>query len=537
VGQQGTHAVDTKAQQAKRVDGLERARWDAGLGESVAPRARLLLSLQESAGNRAVSGLVQRWRRSADAIGPRASTAAPAVPTMLVQRFPTRDGMVKKLGKPKRSARPGHGSKKYKAALDAVDDYNTYIGTTKLDNASAATQFGVVMDNLAKIETAANGYTGKTTAKATYMLQTLLPEVVAERALAAQTLLKVATGGFAQVALTQTIANAMVMSMGSARTLALSDTDAVGTDRGGMSEVTEFSMPGKERGFFKPNKETLTDLSGGTSDESALLDKLTKELPAKQVNDRFEALKNEYQLGVSMVGIDAKDARMANRDVAMSRIDTLLGADVIARAQLAVRTLPSGAKEKGSIMAAAKGTQAAKLMKKGHMASDAKRKAAAGKTAVNQQDPTLIRLLSKLQLIDLLCHQVDRNPKNFFIQTDATGKVTGITGIDNDLSLGTTKTIDKRKQELPGLSRYVDKELAQKILDLDVNVLAVILADLLSSAEIDAIKARFQTLQTHLSDKKTHLLDPAQWSAVADDITNEGKSYWADIEYNKGKYG
>lgn len=61
-----TNTVEREAPAARRAGGLEPAR---SLGEPLPARARLLLSLQQSAGNRAVSGLVQRWREGRGDVG------------------------------------------------------------------------------------------------------------------------------------------------------------------------------------------------------------------------------------------------------------------------------------------------------------------------------------------------------------------------------------------------------------------------------------------------------------------------------------
>ena len=57
-----TNAVESEAPEARRAGRREPAERGAQLGESSGARAGLLLSLQQSAGNQAVSGLVQRLR-------------------------------------------------------------------------------------------------------------------------------------------------------------------------------------------------------------------------------------------------------------------------------------------------------------------------------------------------------------------------------------------------------------------------------------------------------------------------------------------
>lgn len=63
------HTDEREAPAARRAGGLELARSAARLGEQLPARARQLLSLQQSAGNRAVSRLVQRWRDGRGDVG------------------------------------------------------------------------------------------------------------------------------------------------------------------------------------------------------------------------------------------------------------------------------------------------------------------------------------------------------------------------------------------------------------------------------------------------------------------------------------
>jgi hypothetical protein len=466
----------------------------------------------------------------------QATRLAPPV----IQCLPSREGIIKELGEPKRSMRPGHGSKKYRAVLDAVEDYHKYIWSTKLVSRSETAQFQVLMRHLQRIEDAANVYQrtasakaakGKPNPKPTYMTGTLLPAVQEERAVAAQAVLMIATSQLKGS--DHTLSSAMLMAVHGQRPLSLSNANAIGADRGGTSEVTRFALGGGREGFFKENKATLTDLRAEGADD-ALKERLRATLPPAEVDDRMNAATNESSLGIELVGINPTDAHMANRDVAMWRLDQLLGANVIARAQLATRAMPGGGSVSGSIMEKAPGDQAATLMQAGKMAGTAAEQMTGPAGTINQRDPVLMRLLSKLQLIDLLAFQIDRNPKNFFIQQDASGRVTGITGIDNDFALGTATELGRRQQELPGMSRYVDAELAQKILNIDLGLVELVFTGLLSPAEIDALIQRFRTVQAHLRSISTMLLPPGAWTdAVASGLADENRSYWADLEFNK----
>jgi hypothetical protein len=223
-----------------------------------------------------------------------------------------------------------------------------------------------------------------------------------------------------------------------------------------------------------------------------------------------------------------ENLRLGNRSIAMSRLDQLLKGGVIARTEKALK-----GDQLGTFMWEATGIQARDV-----------------KPDDVKDDPNLPRLLSKLQMIDLIAGQVDRHPGNYFVQRDPSGKVIGITGIDLDMSFVPNPTegasigfdvekgsIDQRDQfkgeafdHFPGFSRFVDKELAMAILAMSPDDLRSILIDLLTPEQIQAAIERLVKLQAllqQLSDQG-QLLEPNQWTAhVRAQIITENQSYYS----------
>ena len=162
-------------------------------------------------------------------------------------------------------------------------------------------------------------------------------------------------------------------------------------------------------------------------------------------------------------------------------------------------------------------------------------------------DSGLQRHLSRLQIIDILARQVDRNQANFWLQTDENGHVTKVTGIDNDMSFGSRETsIDSIKGmgvEYPGLSAFVDKDIAMRILKVKPTDIIYILSGLLPEAEIVQTVSRLSQMQIYLQQllEKGKLLEPHQWNeATAKGLINEGKSYYQKLArtvLGMGKYG
>jgi len=219
--------------------------------------------------------------------------------------------------------------------------------------------------------------------------------------------------------------------------------------------------------------------------------------------------------------------------VAMSRLNQILGGNVIAKAQLAVQHT-GGQQVEGSLMEKAQGKSGVKMIENNgfYDPNMGDVKDPNQPKQVNLQDPKLMQMLSQLQLIDLLAFQVDRNRGNYFIQTDNSGNVIGVTGIDNDYALGTNTKIEGKNQELPGMSRYVDEEMAKAILNLDPELLRMAMADLLTEAEIAALLERLQKLKTFLKPLHDNgqLLKPNQWTpAIAKGLLEERKDRFSGV--------
>ncbi len=457
---------------------------------------------------------------------------------LIIQRMPTHGQVIGTLGKPKEDVKAfcktvKQNSTKYKAVLNSVQTYDRYLINTTLaaDKSGMQGQFQAALRLLDTVLTTINAYQGEKGQKALYILG-MKPQVEAEKNKVAVSMVR-AISKPVDYGLTGRPKFGNVLRGDTP--ISLNETDKVGGERGGTSEVSK--MGGSHPGYFKENKETLENWG---EDEGAAYMRITSGKKGEEGFNAWNTAQNEKSIGVDLVGIDATNARMAKRDVAMSRLNQLLGANVIAKAELAVMHTGEG-KKSGSLMedASKKGKSAFNVAKGGSY--DPAKGGVKGDDvdSINLQDPELMRQLSRLQLIDLLAFQVDRNTKNYYIQTDKSGNVMGIVGIDNDFSLGTNTDVEGKNQELPGISRYVDEELANAILNVDVEMLKALMYDLLSESEINALVERLHKLQAFLKPLKDkgELLKPNQWTtAIAQNLLDEKrpgnsvtKSYYAQF--------
>lgn len=208
-----------------------------------------------------------------------------------------------------------------------------------------------------------------------------------------------------------------------------------------------------------------------------------------------------------------EDPRLSQRSVAMSRLDAMLGGGVIARTEFAVRNGVLG-----TYMKEAKGKQL--------------RQALVDNDVTTADQPNLARLLSRLQLIDAIAGQVDRHRDNFFVRfTQHDKKVIEVTGIDLDLAW-VTKNFDVTKPTVkdwyPGFSRFVDEQLALRIIAIDPQEVRLVLADLLTQEQLDLAIGRLVHLKQLLGElaAKGKLLNPNQWTQMTE-LHEENTSYMA----------
>jgi len=475
----------------------------------------------------------------------------------MIQRMPTHAGIIAALGQPKAHKTIlgkviKKNSTRYRSVLDAVRAYDVYLTTTVLaaNKSEIQSQFMAATALLTTVQTSMAVYDGETDAKAVYFAAKKA-EVAAEKASLATSMLHVINNpvNYADFgAASRPKFGTVVRHTSQPR---LMDRDKVGADAGGTSEVTEYG--GATPGYFKANKSTLFNpeddlapiegenkhLRAGRADDAAMAvrEKLVEEHGPVKGAQIFGGLENENTFGVKLAGINSKDARMAKRDVATSRLNQLLGANIIAKAQLSVQYNGDGTKVEGSLMEKATGKSMNKMATEDRFYDAAGGEAQAGTQQTSLQDPKLMQMLSKLQLIDQLAFQVDRNTGNYFIQVDGTGKVIGITGIDNDFSLGTATDVNKRNDKLPALSKYADEEMAKAIINLDPELLRMVMADLLDDDEIAALITRLKTMQDFLKplQARGELLKPDQWdAAMAQKLLDEKVGKAAAFNYYQG---
>lgn len=198
------------------------------------------------------------------------------------------------------------------------------------------------------------------------------------------------------------------------------------------------------------------------------------------------------------------NAVISTRNVATSRLASLLGFPGLIAKSRTVVLEKDGKQIPGNLMMEASGTEFHSLVTQ------------AEKNGIAvEYTPEMIRQLTALQIIDTLCAQYDRNKTNYFADSHMeNGRliITGLTAIDNDIAFGelsyehikngTSSLPAFEPKNQPGICSLpaISQNIFQSIMNLDPRFLDYTLGDLLSEAELKALKERLAGMQKVLAD-------------------------------------
>ncbi|MCR5093408.1 MAG: hypothetical protein K6B72_05495 [Lachnospiraceae bacterium] len=195
---------------------------------------------------------------------------------------------------------------------------------------------------------------------------------------------------------------------------------------------------------------------------------------------------------------------LSTRNVATSRLAEFLGiGDCVVRCEMA-RVQIGDEKMDGVAMEQAKGTEM------GAIRIDQKKRK--GRYTVNAAKQMLA-----LQVFDVICGQLDRHPGNYLAEAQIRGDsytITGITGIDSDMSFG-LMTYDRMRENPTDLGsmRFIEDEkgnltlpamsedLAHQIMALEPRMLRYLLGDILNAREMAALTSRLRGVQQAITRK------------------------------------
>ncbi|WP_089957184.1 hypothetical protein [Limnohabitans sp. 2KL-3] len=208
------------------------------------------------------------------------------------------------------------------------------------------------------------------------------------------------------------------------------------------------------------------------------------------------------------------DMRFEARNVAASRLDTLLDTHVIVGSQLAmlpknllpVRVIDEQEQEQEQRTADETFSNFGLLMDKasGKEARDVSQSAA---YALAHRDPAFLRDLSNMQLVDCILCSLDRHSGNFLIDISPEGRYQGLKGIDNDFSLSDGE---------------FEVALFEEMTDADMDLLEGLNHNQAMNKDLDAHRFSNATAMFH------GILD-RQITELGHDLTDDMKSRIQDI--------
>lgn len=206
------------------------------------------------------------------------------------------------------------------------------------------------------------------------------------------------------------------------------------------------------------------------------------------------------------------------RNVATSRMAALLGVGDLVAKSTTLKITDGKQTLVGNAMEEAPGERADFLS------------AQYGSDCVPALSGKLLRQLTSLQVLDNICGQADRNFGNILIEKNADGSLGSMTGIDNDISFGTTHKLDLMTtatapafKKARGQSDYhleiphMSRELASSILELQPDTVRLAMKDLITDAESEALCFRLEAAQKAIT---------AALAQPNSDVFLSGESAW-----------
>ena len=289
-------------------------------------------------------------------------------------------------------------------------------------------------------------------------------------------------------------------------------------------------LTGKDRKIIgKWAAETDSRKNDLNEDMKGLSDK--GKLAMNFINDQLSSVGTTTGSVMQRMKIDDRDEKvnMTKRNVATSRMAAMLGLeDLVAKSETAeMYDEATGTTIRGNLMAQAKGDMSG---------SEFAKKAKGGKKNIDLTDTSDIpdvtinttgkfqRDMCNLQVLDVICGQVDRHQNNFLVSANESGELSGLQGIDNDASFGLNERTewiggnihsrdvyksDTGEMTLP----YMDRNLAERIRGIDPEMIKYALSDLLKEDEIQAVITRLGKLRSALDTMDdSRLLEDDQWN-------------------------
>ena len=348
----------------------------------------------------------------------------------------------------------------------------------------------------------------------------------------------------------------------------------------GLGGAQGLGLTGHGLGFgpaFEAHR-TLTDRdvkkrkqNSGASAHDVQQVKFKKKLEGTDTKRGFFKSDPDKELAASAIsfgiGQDEGDSRMAARAVASSRLDQMLGTNVLSEDRFAELGGDVGVVSPQVAGKAFQWTEWGDLaggwdsgdldhyerMGEGGVDPSLHRRGKKGRweqahVQVDQDkdlsNPETQRGLADLQLNDYLSGQVDRHSGNVFIDDDGQVK-----GIDNDMAFGTRDVLERtnmgEENQIHNLPEQIDRQTAESFLSMSEQDFVTTIAgseqdpSRLSQFEVDAAVGRYWTLRSHVQKLADDDALIEEWNqdtydaAVNADLDEGPRSYLQRMQLSK----
>ena len=208
----------------------------------------------------------------------------------------------------------------------------------------------------------------------------------------------------------------------------------------------------------------------------------------------IDAAKANY-MGMIM---DMSDAPIDTRNVAMSDVADMLGIGNLIARSVPLEIYDNGVKTEGTFMALAEGEAMDRINKDSKLL----------KTNFNSLDNSeALRQIADIQVLDYICGNIDRHGANLIYQVNDDGKITGVTGIDNDMAFGTFVKERAAHIAVPEEMRFVSRSMAERVRALSPEMLKTALVfNKLAQPSIDAALERLAVMKEALADGTVQIM-------------------------------
>ena len=285
--------------------------------------------------------------------------------------------------------------------------------------------------------------------------------------------------------------------------------------------------------------ETVRDMFSATfPDSKEQIDKLLAEPNGIAIAEDIMISLDKYSIAELTMGYSDEwlklkpGSNIDSRNSAMSAMANLLGMpDVIAHSE-PMELVVDGKPFKGTFMENAEGREAFHLGPNDPMRDYG---------SEVYDNPTVIKQLANLQVLDYVCGNVDRHEGNFFFQFDETDprnpKCTGITGIDNDCSFGTVSYGDNKAGNVfirPKDMLVIPKSTADAVMSMDRSLVEASLKNFnFSKEELDKCWERTQRLQEQIRDGVEYFKDKPAGTVAKNKLRVLNDDEWALYNFDK----